>query len=107
MRRHITLSVSLPHFRQSADVSAHRRAKCEGKCIRGIKGEPVAIGKLERFVADWARENDIKPKKAEKLNGHKVAVIGSGPAGLTCAGDLAKLGYDVTIFEHFMRQAVY
>ena len=73
--------------------------QCEGKCIRGIKGEPVAIGKLERFVADWARENDIKPKKAEKLNGHKVAVIGSGPAGLTCAGDLAKLGYDVTIFE--------
>lgn len=73
--------------------------QCEGKCIRGIKGEPVAIGKLERFVADWAREHGIKPKKAEKLNGHKVAVIGSGPAGLTCAGDLAKLGYDVTIFE--------
>ena len=73
--------------------------QCEGKCIRGIKGEAVAIGKLERFVADWARENGIKPKKAEKLNGHKVAVIGSGPAGLTCAGDLAKLGYDVTIFE--------
>lgn len=76
-----------------------QESQCEGKCIRGIKGEPVAIGKLERFVADWARENDIKPKKAEKLNGHKVAVIGSGPAGLTCAGDLAKLGYDVTIFE--------
>ena len=73
--------------------------QCEGKCIRGIKGEAVAIGKLERFVADWAREHGIKPKKAEKLNGHKVAVIGSGPAGLTCAGDLAKLGYDVTIFE--------
>ena len=62
-------------------------------------GEPVAIGKLERFVADWARENGIKPKTAEKKNGKKVAVIGSGPAGLTCAGDLAKLGYDVTIFE--------
>ncbi len=76
-----------------------QESQCEGKCIRGIKGEPVAIGKLERFVADWARENGIKPKKAEKLNGHKVAVIGSGPAGLTCAGDLAKLGYDVTIFE--------
>ena len=76
-----------------------QESQCEGKCIRGIKDEPVAIGKLERFVADWARENDIKPKKAEKLNGHKVAVIGSGPAGLTCAGDLAKLGYDVTIFE--------
>ena len=73
--------------------------QCEGKCIRGIKGEAVAIGKLERFVADWAREHGIKPKKAEKLNGHKVAVIGSGPAGLTCAGDLAKMGYDVTIFE--------
>ena len=76
-----------------------QESQCEGKCIRGIKGEAVAIGKLERFVADWARENGIKPKKAEKLNGHKVAVIGSGPAGLTCAGDLAKLGYDVTVFE--------
>ena len=76
-----------------------QETQCEGKCIRGIKGEPVAIGKLERFVADWAREHGIKPAKAEKMNGHKVAVIGSGPAGLTCAGDLAKLGYDVTIFE--------
>ena len=76
-----------------------QESQCEGKCIRGIKGEPVSIGKLERFVADWARENGIKPNKAEKMNGHKVAVIGSGPAGLTCAGDLAKLGYDVTIFE--------
>ena len=76
-----------------------QETQCEGKCIRGFKGDPVAIGKLERFVADWAREHGIKPKKAEKLNGHKVAVIGSGPAGLTCAGDLAKLGYDVTIFE--------
>ena len=76
-----------------------QESQCEGKCIRGIKGEPVSIGKLERFVADWARENGIKPKKAESMNGHKVAVIGSGPAGLTCAGDLAKLGYDVTIFE--------
>ena len=73
--------------------------QCEGKCIRGIKGEPVSIGKLERFVADYALENDIKPEKAESTNGHKVAVIGSGPAGLTCAGDLAKLGYDVTVFE--------
>ncbi len=76
-----------------------QESQCEGKCIRGIKGEAVSIGKLERFVADWARENGIRPKKAEKMNGHKVAVIGSGPAGLTCAGDLAKLGYDVTIFE--------
>lgn len=76
-----------------------QETQCEGKCIRGIKGEAVAIGKLERFVADWAREHNIKPQKAEKMNGHKVAVIGSGPAGLTCAGDLAKLGYEVTIFE--------
>ena len=72
---------------------------CEGKCIRGKKGEPVSIGKLERFVADWAKENGIKPTPAAQKNGHKVAVIGSGPAGLTCAGDLARMGYDVTIFE--------
>lgn len=76
-----------------------QESQCEGKCVRGIKGEPVAIGKLERFVADWAREHGIKPNKAKEMNGHKVAVIGSGPAGLTCAGDLAKLGYEVTIFE--------
>ena len=76
-----------------------QESQCEGKCIRGIKGEPVSIGKLERFVADYALENDIKPVGAETKNGHKVAVIGSGPAGLTCAGDLAKLGYDVTVFE--------
>ena len=76
-----------------------QETQCEGKCIRGIKGEPVSIGKLERFVADYALENDIKPEGAETMNGHKVAVIGSGPSGLTCAGDLAKLGYDVTIFE--------
>ena len=76
-----------------------QESQCEGKCIRGIKGEPVSIGKLERFVADYALEHDIKPVGAEKTNGHKVAVIGSGPAGLTCAGDLAKLGYEVTVFE--------
>lgn len=76
-----------------------QESQCEGKCIRGIKGEPVSIGKLERFTADWAREKGIVPKKADQMNGHKVAVIGSGPAGLTCAGDLAKMGYDVTIFE--------
>ena len=76
-----------------------QESQCEGKCIRGIKGEPVSIGKLERFVADWARENGIKPEGAKEKLGKKVAVIGSGPAGLTCAGDLAKLGYDVTIFE--------
>ena len=73
--------------------------QCEGKCIRGIKGEAVSIGKLERFVADWARENNIRPVGAAEKKGKKVAVIGSGPAGLTCAGDLAKMGYDVTIFE--------
>ena len=76
-----------------------QESQCEGKCIRGIKGEPISIGKLERFVADWARENGIKPEGAKEKKGKKVAVIGSGPAGLTCAGDLAKMGYDVTIFE--------
>ena len=76
-----------------------QESQCEGKCIRGIKGEAISIGKLERFVADWARENEIKPEGAKEKNGKKVAVIGSGPAGLTCAGDLAKMGYDVTIFE--------
>ncbi|HBA63982.1 MAG TPA: glutamate synthase (NADPH), homotetrameric [Lachnospiraceae bacterium] len=76
-----------------------QESQCEGQCIRGIKGEPISIGKLERFVADYALAHDIKPEKAESMNGHKVAVIGSGPAGLTCAGDLAKLGYEVTVFE--------
>ena len=76
-----------------------QETQCECKCIRGIKGDAVSIGKLERFVADYALEHDIKPKKAESTNGHKVAVIGSGPSGLTCAGDLAKLGYEVTVFE--------
>ena len=76
-----------------------QETQCEGKCIRGLKGEAVSIGKLERFVADWAKENGIKPVPAAQKNGHKVAVIGSGPSRLTCAGDLAKMGYDVTIFE--------
>ncbi|MCI8949282.1 MAG: NADPH-dependent glutamate synthase [Lachnospiraceae bacterium] len=76
-----------------------QESQCEGKCIRGIKGEPISIGKLERFVADWSREAGFVPAKPERTNGKKVAVIGSGPAGLTCAGDLAKLGYEVTIFE--------
>ena len=76
-----------------------QETQCEGLCIRGIKGEPVSIGKLELFVADWAKENGIKPEPPKEKNGHKVAVIGAGPAGLTCAGDLAKMGYDVTIFE--------
>ena len=78
-----------------------QETQCEGVCIRGIKGEPVAIGKLERFVADWAREHGYQAAKAGQPNGKKVAVIGAGPSGLTCAGDLAKLGYDVTIFEAF------
>ena len=76
-----------------------QESQCEGKCIRGIKGEALSIGKLERFVADWARENNIKPEGAKEKKGKKVAVIGSGPSGLTCAGDLAKMGYEVTIFE--------
>ncbi len=76
-----------------------QESQCEGQCVRGIKGEPVSIGKLERFVADWSRESGFVPEKPEHTNGKKVAVIGSGPAGLTCAGDLAKMGYEVTIFE--------
>lgn len=76
-----------------------QESQCEGKCIRGIKGEPISIGKLERFVADYASEHGVKPAGAKEKKGQKVAVIGSGPAGLTCAGDLAKMGYDVTIFE--------
>ena len=76
-----------------------QETQCEGKCIRGLKGEAVSIGKLERFVADWAKENGIKPVPAAQKNGHKVAVIGSGPSGLTCAGDLAKKGYQVTVYE--------
>ena len=76
-----------------------QETQCEGKCIRGIKGEPVSIGKLERFVADWSHEHNIVPAVKGEPNGKKVAVVGAGPAGLTCAGDLAKLGYDVTIFE--------
>ena len=76
-----------------------QETQCEGKCIRGIKGDPISIGKLERFVADYSIEHGYVPKKPETTNGKKVAIIGSGPAGLTCAGDLAKLGYEVTIFE--------
>ena len=73
--------------------------QCEGKCVRGIKGEPVGIGRLERFVADWHRENVHTPAAKPEPNGHKVAVIGAGPSGLTVAGDLAKLGYKVTVYE--------
>lgn len=73
--------------------------QCEGSCIRGRKGEAVAIGKLERFVADWCRENGYNPSSCAEPNGIRVAVVGSGPSGLACAGDLAKMGYDVTVFE--------
>ena len=76
-----------------------QESQCESKCIRGIKGEPVAIGRLERFVADWARNNGVTNLETAPANGHRVAVIGSGPAGLTCAGELARKGYDVTVFE--------
>lgn len=76
-----------------------QETQCEGQCIRGIKGEAISIGKIERFVADWARENNVSPEMPTEKKGKKVAVIGSGPSGLTCAGDLAKMGYDVTIFE--------
>ena len=76
-----------------------QETQCESKCVRGIKGEPVAIGRLERFVADWHAQNGSKTLPAIEKKGQKVAVVGSGPAGLACAGDLAKMGYDVTVFE--------
>ena len=76
-----------------------QETQCESKCIRGIKGEPVAIGRLERFVADWHNAHATEAPAVPAPNGHKVAIIGAGPSGLTCAGDLAKLGYDVTVFE--------
>lgn len=76
-----------------------QESQCEGRCIRGIKGEPVSIGKLERFVADWSHEHQVVAAEKGEPNGKRVAVVGAGPAGLTCAGDLAKLGYEVTIFE--------
>lgn len=78
-----------------------QESQCESKCVRGIKGEPVAIGRLERFVADWAMKNNSAKGEVPKSNGHKVAVVGAGPAGLTCAGELARRGYEVTIFEAF------
>jgi glutamate synthase (NADPH/NADH) small chain len=76
-----------------------QETQCECKCVRGVKGEPVAIGRLERFVADYAREHGAEKPKKVASNGHKVAVVGAGPAGLTCAGDLAHMGYEVTVFE--------
>nr|WP_314277870.1 NADPH-dependent glutamate synthase [uncultured Peptostreptococcus sp.] len=78
-----------------------QESQCEGVCVVGIKGEPVSIGKLERFVADWSRENEIDLSGDIERNGIKVGIVGSGPSGLACAGDLAKAGYDVTIFEAF------
>ncbi|WP_101911057.1 NADPH-dependent glutamate synthase [Marasmitruncus massiliensis] len=78
-----------------------QESQCEGKCVRGIKGEPVGIGRLERFVADWHMANGTEHIEKPKTNGHKVAIVGAGPSGLTCAGDLAKLGYEVTVFEAF------
>ncbi len=92
----ISLSSSLPAV---CGRVCPQESQCEGKCVRGIKGEPVGIGRLERFVADYHNAHAAGVPEKPVSNGHKVAVIGSGPAGLTCAGDLAKLGYDVTIYE--------
>ncbi|MBP1543288.1 MAG: FAD-dependent oxidoreductase, partial [Oscillospiraceae bacterium] len=76
-----------------------QETQCESKCVRGIKGEPVAIGRLERFVADWHNANAVGAAELPQKNGHKCAIIGAGPSGLTCAGDLARMGYDVTVYE--------
>lgn len=104
--------VKLGNFEQAAKIIARDSAlpavcgrvcpqetQCESKCVLGIKGDPIAIGKLERFVADWSREHHVDLTEKEPSNGKKVAVIGCGPAGITCAGDLAKMGYEVTVFE--------
>lgn len=98
--RTISLSSALPAV---CGRVCPQETQCEGVCVRGIKGQPVAIGKLERYAADTAAARGIMPENHSKPNGHKVAVIGAGPAGLTCAGDLAKMGYDVTIFEALHR----
>lgn len=92
----ISLTSSLPAI---CGRVCPQETQCEAKCVRGIKGEPVAIGRLERFVADYMREQGEEPIAAPQRNGHKVAIVGGGPAGLTAAGDLAKLGYEVTVFE--------
>ena len=76
-----------------------QESQCEGKCVRGMRGDPVGIGRLERFVADWHNAHGVQKTEKPASNGHKVAVIGSGPSGLTCAGDLARKGYEVTVFE--------
>ena len=94
--RIITESSSLPAV---CGRVCPQESQCESKCVRGIKGEPVGIGRLERFVADWHNEHSTEAPTKPESNGHKVAVVGSGPSGLTCAGDLAKKGYDVTVFE--------
>ncbi|MBE6861396.1 MAG: NADPH-dependent glutamate synthase [Ruminococcus sp.] len=92
----ITKSSSLPAV---CGRVCPQESQCESKCVRGIKGEPVAIGRLERFVADWHNANVKEAPEVPASNGHKVAVIGSGPSGLACAGDLAKKGYEVTVYE--------
>ncbi len=94
----IALSSSLPAV---CGRVCPQETQCEGKCVRGIKGEPVGIGRVERFVADYYNAKEHKEIERPAQNGHRVAVIGSGPSGLTCAGDLAKKGYDVTVFEAF------
>lgn len=94
--REITLTNSLPAV---CGRVCPQENQCEGKCVRGVKGEPVGIGRLERFVADWWMENGAEELSRPASNGHRIAVVGAGPAGLTCAGDLAKMGYEVTVFE--------
>ncbi len=94
--RVITKSSSLPAV---CGRVCPQESQCEGKCVRGVKGEPVGIGRLERFVADWHNAHADGAAEKPAPNGHRVAVVGSGPSGLTCAGDLAKRGYDVTVFE--------
>lgn len=94
--RVITRSSSLPAV---CGRVCPQESQCEGKCVRGIKGEPVGIGRLERFVADWHNEHTTEAPEKPVPNGHRVAVVGSGPSGLTCAGELAKRGYEVTVFE--------
>ena len=91
--------VSILHFLPFVVVYVHRKHSVKARCVRGIKGDAVSIGKLERYAADTAREMGVKPERTAEDNGKKVAVIGAGPAGLTCAGDLAKKGYEVTIYE--------